>query len=69
MSARKITIEFNKTYATAENAEKAAMKKFGDSEAFLRFMVIPTEDGRFGVLFVGAEAVQNMVHYHFNVVA
>lgn len=69
MAARKIEIEFTKTYVTEANAEKAALAKFGNHEADLRFMVVPTKDGRFGVLFIGHKALENMVAYHFNVVA
>jgi hypothetical protein len=69
MSAHKINIEFVKTYATEANAEKAALAKFGDHAANLRFMIVPTKDGRFGVLFIGQEALQNFVHIHFNVIA
>jgi len=66
MSAHKIEIEFNKTYATEENAEKAALAKFGECEANLRFMVVPTKDNRFGVVFIGTKALENYAHIHFS---
>jgi len=67
MSVRQVKIEFIKTYATEDNAVKAATKAFGNHEAFLRFIVIPTADGRFGVVFLGESALQNMAHFKFNV--
>jgi CHASE1-domain containing sensor protein len=71
MAARKLTLEFTKTYATEANAEKAALAKFTNREADLRFIIIPvqTEKGlRYGIAFIGQVAVQQMVHVHFNVI-
>lgn len=69
MSAQQIKLEFNKTYATEENAVRAVMKMYSQHEAYLRFIVIPTQDGRFGVAFIGQSAIQNMVHFSgFNVI-
>lgn len=69
MSAQQVKLEFNKTYATEENAVKAAMKMYSQHEAHLRFIVVPTEDKRFGVAFIGQSALQNMVHFSgFNVI-
>lgn len=69
MSTQHIKLEFDKTYATEENAVKAAMKLYGKHEAHLRFIVIPTADSRFGVAFIGQSAIQNMVHFSgFNVI-
>lgn len=63
--AHLLDIEFNKTYASKENAVKAFEKKFGHTD--VRYMIVPVDD-RFGVLALGENALQNMVHFHFNVV-
>lgn len=68
--AHQTTIEFVKTYATPENAAKAAQKRYGNNNK-LRFTVLPVETDkglRYGVLFIGMEAVHAGVHFHFNVV-
>lgn len=69
MAARQFKIEFSKTYATEANAVKAVEKKFGNWENDLRYFIMPTPDGRFGVVFVGVSALQDHVHFHFNVIA
>ncbi len=66
--ARFYEITPNKTYATLENAKKAADKKFGSFDN-LTYFVQRTDDGRFFPVFVGERALQAMVHFHFNVVA
>ncbi len=66
MNLRHYRPEFVKTYATEANAIKAAEKKFGNTN--LRFMVLKTEDNRYGVMFIGEPALQHGVHFHFNVV-
>lgn len=69
--ARKIDIEFTKTYATPANAEKAVAKLLGVDHAKthdeLRYMIVPVE-GRFGVLFIGNSALAAGMHFHFNCV-
>jgi len=67
MGVKQVKIEFIKTYATEDNAVKAAEKAFGSHESNLRFIVVPTAEGRFGVVFLGQSALQNMVHFKFNV--
>jgi hypothetical protein len=67
MAARQVKLEFVKTYATEANAIKAAEKAYGDYQADLRYIVIPTKDGRFGIAFLGEVALQHMVHFRFNV--
>lgn len=62
---RKFEINAPKTYATEANADKAVAKKgFED----LRHFMMRTEDGRFFPVFVGQEAINAGVHFHFNVV-
>jgi hypothetical protein len=61
-------IEFNgigKTYATRENARKAAWKVYGTSD--LRFMIVQVESGRFTPVFLGEKAVSAGVHFNFPV--
>ena len=66
--ARLIKLEANKTYATEANAVKAVEKKFPESaNDGLVYFLQRTEDGRFFPVFVGQKAVQQMVHFHFNV--
>ena len=62
---REFKIIAPKTYATADNARKAVAKK--GLEGFRHF-IMQDERGRFFPVFVGQEAVQNGVHFHFNVV-
>ena len=64
----------NRTYKTAANAHKAATDKFGDMQeekAFgpLRYIVMQHTDGRFFPLFIGVNAMQYGVHFHFPIIA
>ena len=62
---RKFEIVASKTYANQENADKAVAKAgFSD----LRHFMMLTVDGRFYPVFVGQEAMQRGVQFHFNVV-
>lgn len=68
--ARCIELTPNKTYATRENAIKAVEKiipvgKMLDQMYFIHMHT----DGRFFPVFVGERAIQNMLHFKFNVVA
>ena len=68
--AKCINIQPTKTYATAENAQRAVDKKIvNPALADLRYMVVQHVDGRFYPLFVGVEAISAGIHFHFNVVA
>lgn len=68
--ARLITLEANKTYATAENAARAVEKKFPSaSNDNIRYFLQRTEDGRYFPVFIGQAALDAGVHFHFNVVA
>ena len=59
-----------RTYATAENAKKAAEKKLhADTLRDVTWFIQRDEAGRFFPVFVGERALQHMVHFHFNVVA
>ena len=62
----KMKLKAAKTYATEENADRAAEEKFGSTS--LRYFVHRGEDGRFFPVFVGQEAVAAMAHFHFNVI-
>jgi hypothetical protein len=69
MAARKVDIEFVKTYATEANAMKAAEKACEGAKDDLRYYVVRNADDRFGVLFIGEVAVQNMLHFKgFNII-
>lgn len=62
---RKFDIVATKTYATEVNADKAVAKAgFSD----LRHFMMQAADGRFYPVFVGQEAAQRGVQFHFNVV-
>ena len=65
---RLIEIIASKTYATPENAVKAVIKKFGDKGSS-RFFIHTTPEGRFFPVFVGMQALEEGVHFNFNVVA
>jgi hypothetical protein len=68
--AQCITIEPGKTYATAENARRAVDKKVTNPAlANLRYMIVQHTDGRFYPLFIGMQAAEAGMHWHFNVVA
>lgn len=54
-----------KTYATEENARKT-VKKLGFND--LRHFITCNKEGRFFPVFVGQEALQAGVHFHFTVV-
>lgn len=62
---REFEITAVRTYATKENARKAVAKK--GCEEFRHFLM-QTEDGRWFPVFVGQEAIQAGIHFHFNVV-
>lgn len=68
--AQSITITPTRTYSTPENARRAVDKKITNPDlAHLRYMVMQHTDGRYFPLFIGTEAVQAGVHFHFNIVA
>ena len=62
---REFNITAPKTYATADNARKAVVKKGFEG---LRHFIMTNEEGRFFPVFVGEAAMQDGVHFHFNVV-
>lgn len=69
MNATKINIQFTKTYATKENAEKAIAKVLGNSDASkLRYIIARTDDDRYSPVFVGESAISAGMHFHFNVI-
>jgi len=59
-------VEINpiRTYKTKENAITAANKNF----SHLRYFIHTHTDGRFFPVFIGEVALQNGVHFHFNVI-
>lgn len=60
-----IDLQATKSYATRENAIKAVEKKVTNPElANLRYTL---PDGRFVPVFIGMEALQAGVHFHFHV--
>ena len=62
---RKFDIVATKTYATEVNADKAVAKAgFSD----LRHFIMKDESGRFYPVFIGQQAAQRGVHFHFNIV-
>lgn len=74
MSAQQVKIEFVRTYASEENAVKAAEAFCNLRETHLRYIVIRVIDSktpgcpiRFGVAFLGESALREMVHFKFNV--
>ena len=65
MTNREFNIIPTKTYATKVNAQKAVAQK--GFEGYRHFMT-QTESGRWFPVFVGQDALQAGVHFHFNVV-
>lgn len=62
-----------KTYATESNmlkaVEKVTSRKQGElANRNVRFYTAWTKDGRCFPVFVGAEAVNVGIHFHFNVI-
>ena len=67
--AKLITLTPSRTYATPENAQRAVEKRFPESDDDgLRYIIMPTPDGRFYPVFIGTSAVLARVHFHFHVV-
>lgn len=61
-----------RSYATQENAIKAALKVYPDSipaNDGLRFVTMQTVEGRWFPVFIGQKALDRMCHFHFNVMA
>lgn len=68
--ARKIDLQWNRSYATEANAVKAVEKKFPEAgNDGLIYFIYRTDNGRFLPVFIGQRALQQGVHFHFNVVA
>lgn len=73
--AKLVELKTNKTgsghtYATRENAVRAVNKKFPDDVpeyAQLRYILMQDTDGRWFPVFVGQQALQAGVHFHFHV--
>ena len=58
-----------RTYANRENAQKAVEKKIpADRLTELRYFIHQHIDGRFFPVFIGQQALQHGIHFHFNVV-
>jgi len=65
MLNRKFEVTATKTYATEANADKAvAQAGFQD----IRHFIVRAADGRIYPVFVGQEAAQRGVQFHFNVI-
>lgn len=72
MALTKINLEFNKTYATEANAEKAVAKVMDGANLNghnIRYTIIRTPDGRYAPLFIGMNCLQVGIHFHFSVIA
>lgn len=67
--AKLLTLTPTKTYATEANAIKAVEKRFPESDNDgLRYIIMPTQNGRFYPVFIGNSAIHAGVHFHFHVV-
>lgn len=62
---REFQIVAPKTYASKENARKAVAKKGLENN---RHFIMTNDEGRYFPVFVGTDAIQNGIHFHFNVV-
>lgn len=71
--AKLIELQANKSgsgvsYATRENAIRAVEKKFPEADNDqLRYIIHQLPDGRFPPVFIGMDALQAGVHFHFHV--
>ena len=66
---KRISLEFIRTYASERNAEAAVARSGLEG---LRYIVVPVETGegvRYGVAFVGMDAIEAGAHFHFNCLA
>jgi hypothetical protein len=62
---REFQITSHKTYASKENARKAVAKIGAER---LRHFIMQSDEGRWFPVFVGQEAMQEGIQFHFNVV-
>lgn len=74
--AQKIAIEPTKSYVSPENAAKAVMKiDHIRNNSSLRYFIMqyngtdPKHIGRFFPVFVGESAINEGVHFHFNIIS
>ncbi len=71
-TAHRLELTPAKTYATAANAIKAVENVFGKNHdhagsADVRYVIVPTAEGRYFPLFLGQTALSNGVHHLFAV--
>lgn len=67
--AKLITLQPNKTYATAANAAKAVEHCYpAESTPGLTYIIQRTEEGRYFPVFIGERACHAGVHFHFCVI-
>ena len=64
IKSREFQITAPKTYVSKENARKAVAKIGAER---LRHFIMQNDEGRFFPVFVGPEAIQEGIHFHFNV--
>lgn len=66
--AKLITLQANKTYATAANAVKAVEKLYpAAAQDGLTYLMMTTPEGRYFPVFLGERALNAMVQFHFHV--
>lgn len=63
--SREFQITAPRTYVSKENARKAVAKIGAER---LRHFIMQNDEGRFFPVFVGQEALQEGIQFHFNVV-
>ena len=63
----RITLTNVKSYANSKNAIKAVEKLIG-TDSNLRYFIHFTEEGRCFPVFIGEAALQQGIHFHFNVI-
>lgn len=64
-----IELDNTKTYKTRENAIKAVDKIVTNPRLVnLRYFIYTNPEGRFFPVFIGQEAAQHSMHFHFSVV-
>ena len=67
-----VVLTETRTYASIANVEKAVERALGGvtgpDGSQLRYLVMRTEEGRYYPVFLGEQALQAGVHFHFYVV-
>lgn len=65
MNIREVSYNDVKSYANRKTLEKALVKYFGESLTSQRYIVVTNDAGRLVPVFLGQQAIQAGIHFHF----